>query len=67
MEEKVQGRGMGVYGERVAIGGKFVLTANQYIILIVVALSVFLVIIYLIDMLESKKRVRAKKETRWET
>ena len=39
------------------------MTTNHYIIFIVVALSIFFVIISLIDMLESKKRLRAKKET----
>jgi len=39
------------------------LTTNHYIIFIVVALSIFFVIISLIDMLESKKRLKAKKET----
>ena len=39
------------------------MTTNHYIILIVVALSIFWVIISLIDMLENKKRLRAKKET----
>ena len=39
------------------------MTTNHYITLIVVALSIFFVIISLIDMLESKKRLRAKKET----
>ena len=38
------------------------MTTNRYIILIVVALSIFWVIISLIDMLERKKRLRAKKE-----
>jgi len=39
------------------------LTADYYIILIVAALSICWVIISLIDMLESKKRRRVKKET----
>ena len=39
------------------------MTTNHYIILIVAALSICWVIISLIDMLESKKRLRAKKET----
>ena len=39
------------------------MTTNHYITLIVVALSIFWVIISLIDMLENKKRLRAKKET----
>ena len=39
------------------------MTTNHYIIFIVVALSIFFVIISLIDMLESKKRLKAKKET----
>ena len=42
---------------------KFILTATHYIILIVAALSIYWVFISLIDMLESKKRLRAKKET----
>ena len=39
------------------------MTADHYIILIVAALSICWVIISLIDMLESKKGLRAKKET----
>ena len=39
------------------------MTTNHYIIFIVVALSIFFVIISLIDMLENKRRRRAKKET----
>jgi len=39
------------------------LTTNHYIILIVAAFSICWVVIFLIDMLESKKRLRAKKET----
>ena len=39
------------------------MTTNHYIIFIVVALSIFFVIISLIDMLERKKRLKAKKET----
>ena len=39
------------------------MTANHYIILIVAALSICWAIISLIDMLENKKRLRAKKET----
>ena len=39
------------------------MTTNHYITLIVVALSIFWVIISLIDMLERKKTLRAKKET----
>ena len=39
------------------------MTADHYIILIVTALSICWAIIALIDMLESKKRLRAKKET----
>jgi len=39
------------------------LTTNHYIILIVAALFIFWVIISLIDMLERKKTLRAKKET----
>ena len=39
------------------------MTTNHYITLIVVAPSIFWVIISLIDMLENKKRLRAKKET----
>ena len=39
------------------------MTTNHYIILIVAALSICWVVISLIDMLESKKRLRAKKET----
>ena len=39
------------------------MTADHYIILIVVALSICWAIIASIDMLESKKRLRAKKET----
>ena len=42
---------------------KFVLTATHYIILIVAAFSICWVVISLIDMLENKKRLRAKKET----
>ena len=39
------------------------MTTNHYIILIVAAFSVCWVVISLMDMLESKKRLRAKKET----
>ena len=39
------------------------MTADHYIILIVAALSICWVIISSIGMLESKKRLRAKKET----
>jgi len=39
------------------------LTTNHYIILIVAALFICWVVISLIDMLENKKRRRAKKET----
>jgi len=39
------------------------LTTNRYIILIVAALFISWVVISLIDMLENKKRRRAKKET----
>jgi len=39
------------------------LTATHYIILIVAAFSIYWVFISLIDMLENKKRLRAKKET----
>ena len=39
------------------------MTTNHYIILIVAAFSICWVVIYLIDMLEGKKRLRAKKET----
>ena len=39
------------------------MTANHYIILTVAVLSICWVVIFLIDMLESKKRLRAKKET----
>jgi len=39
------------------------LTTNHYIIFIVVAFSICWVVISLIDTLESKKRLRAKKET----
>ena len=39
------------------------MTTNHYITLIVVALFILWVIISLIDMLENKKRLRAKKET----
>ena len=39
------------------------MTTNYYIILIVTAFSIYWVFISLIDMLESKKRLRAKKET----
>ena len=39
------------------------MTADHYIILIVAALSICWVIISLIGMLESKKRLRAKKKT----
>ena len=37
------------------------MTAGHYIILIVAALSIYWVIISLIDMVESKKRLRANK------
>ena len=39
------------------------MTTNHYIILIVAALFIYWVVISLIDMLENKKRRRAKKET----
>jgi len=39
------------------------LTTNHYIIFIVAAFSICWVVISLIDMLENKKRRRAKKET----
>ena len=39
------------------------MTTNRYIILIVAALFIYWVVISLIDMLENKKRRRAKKET----
>jgi len=39
------------------------LTATHYIILIVAAFSIYWVFISLIDMLDNKKRLRAKKET----
>ena len=39
------------------------MTTNHYIILIVAAFFIYWVVISLIDMLESKKRLRAKKET----
>ena len=39
------------------------MTATHYIILIVAAFSIYWVFISLIDMLENKKRLRAKKET----
>ena len=39
------------------------MTINHYIILIVAAFSICWVVISLIDMLENKKRLRAKKET----
>ena len=39
------------------------MTADHYIILIVAALSICWVIIFLKDMLESKKGLRAKKKT----
>jgi len=39
------------------------LTTNHYIIFIVAAFSICWVVISLIDRLESKKRLRAKKET----
>ena len=39
------------------------MTTNHYMILIVAAFSIYWVVISLIDMLESKKRLRAKKET----
>jgi len=39
------------------------LTTNHYIIFIVAAFSICWVVISLIDTLESKKRLRAKKET----
>ena len=42
---------------------KFVLTTNHYIIFIIAAFSICWVVISLIDTLESKKRLRAKKET----
>ena len=42
---------------------KFVLIATHYIILIVAAFSIYWVFVSLIDMLENKKRLRAKKET----
>ena len=37
--------------------------ATHYIILIVAAFSIYWVFVSLIDMLENKKRLRAKKET----
>ena len=39
------------------------MTTNHYIIFTVAALSICWVVISLIDTLESKKRLRAKKET----
>ena len=39
------------------------MTTNHYIIFFVAAFSICWVVISLIDMLESKKRLRAKKET----
>ena len=39
------------------------MTTNHYIILIVTAFSIYWVFVSLIDMLENKKRLRAKKET----
>ena len=39
------------------------MTTNHYIILIVAAFSIYWIAISLIDMLGSKKRLRAKKET----
>ena len=39
------------------------MTTNHYIISFVVAFSIYWVVISLIDMLGSKKRLRAKKET----
>ena len=39
------------------------MTINHYIISFVVAFSIYWVVISLIDMLGSKKRLRAKKET----
>ena len=39
------------------------MTTNHYIILIVAAFSVYWVVVSLLDMLESQKRLRAKKET----
>jgi len=39
------------------------LTTNHYIILIVAVFSIYWVFISLINMLESKKRLKAKKET----
>ena len=42
---------------------KFVLNSTHYIILIVAAFSIYWVFISLIDILENRKRLRAKKET----
>ena len=39
------------------------MTTNHYIVFIVAAFSICWVVISLIDTLESKKRLRAKKET----
>ena len=39
------------------------MTTNHYIIFIIATFSICWVVISLIDMLESKKRLRAKKET----
>ena len=39
------------------------MTTNHYIIFIVAVFSICLVVISLIDMLESQRRLRAKKET----
>ena len=44
-------------------GGKFALTANHYVILFVVGFSVYWVVISLINMIERKKRIRAKRKT----
>ena len=39
------------------------MTTNHYIILIIAAFSIYWVVVSLTDMLESQKRLRAKKET----
>ena len=39
------------------------MATNHYIIFFVAAFSIYWVVISLIDMIESKKRLRAKKET----
>jgi len=39
------------------------LTATNYLILMVVVYSAYLIFVSLVDMLDSKKRLRAKKKT----